>query len=92
MKRLLVALALAGCVSETPASKPAAEVASEASIGEATMLDDGTIVLTLRAEGDGVVGDGQVTYGPDDEHYEEVLKHLGGLRPGQKKPVPPWPE
>lgn len=56
------------------------------------MLEDGTLVLTLRAETDGIVGDGQVRYAPDDPHYEEVLRHLGGMKPGEKKPVPPFPE
>lgn len=62
------------------------------SIGQATMNEDGTIVLQLRAEaGDGTVGDALVTYAPGDAGYNEVLEHLGGLAPGQSKPVPPWP-
>lgn len=60
-------------------------------IGMATMEDDGTLVLDLRAEEDGgLVGHGRVTYAPDDPHYQEVLDHLGGLEPGQEKPVRPW--
>ena len=60
-------------------------------IGTATMQGDGAIVLSLRAEGPGgIVGDGQVTYRPSDPRYQEVLAHLGGLKPGQSKPVPPW--
>ena len=63
------------------------------SIGQATMEDDGTIVLQLRAEtGDGAVGEGLFTYAPGDDEYDEVLEHLGGLKPGQSKPVPPWPD
>ena len=62
-------------------------------IGEATMKPDRTIVLYLRAESaGGAVGLGMVTYAPDDPEYEDVLRHIGGLEPGQKKPVRPWPD
>jgi len=61
------------------------------SIGMATMQVDGAIVLYLRATAaGGIVGDGQVTYFPLNPRYQEVLAHLGGLKPGQSKPVPPW--
>ncbi len=61
------------------------------SIGTATMKEDGTIVLQLRAEApDGTHGSSLFTYGPDDKDYASVLKHLGGLKPGESKPVPPW--
>lgn len=56
------------------------------------MESDGTIVLRLSHHGEGIVADGQVTYKPGDEHYQEVLQHLGGLKPGETKPVAPWPD
>lgn len=63
------------------------------SIGSATMEPDGTIVMVLRAEGpDGAVGDGLDVVRPADRDYASVLAHLGGLKPGEIKPVPPWPE
>ena len=63
------------------------------SIGQANMLPDRTIVLTLRAEGPGgIVGHGQLRYPTSHPRYREVLDHLGGLEPGQTKPVPPWPD
>jgi hypothetical protein len=63
------------------------------SIGSATMEENGTIVLQLRAEGpDGKVGDGLLRYAPTHPKYAEVLRHLGGLEKGETKPVPPWPE
>jgi hypothetical protein len=34
---------------------------------------------------------GQLEIGPSDPHYEHMLRHLGGLEPGEAKPVPPWP-
>ena len=73
----------AGCVEPT----------NENSIGSATMEADGTIVLMLRAEGEGgLIGDAMFSYPPGDPHYQETLDHLCGLEPGQSKPVPPWPE
>ena len=63
------------------------------SIGQATMQDDGTIILRLRAETeDGAVGESLFTYSPADHDYRAVLEHLGGLKPGESKPVPPWPD
>ncbi len=60
-------------------------------IGKATMTEDGTIILDLRAE-DPIVGIGHArfTYPPSDPQYLDVLNHLGGLRPGEEKLVPPW--
>ncbi len=61
-------------------------------IGSATMKEDGTILLQLRAEGPGGIrGDALLTYPPGHPEYKKILKHLGGLRPGEEKPVPPWP-
>lgn len=63
----------------------------QASIGQATMRDDGTIVLRLRAESDdGAIGESLFTYAPDDDNYQSILDHIGGLTPGENKPVPPW--
>ena len=62
-----------------------------ASIGVATMTNDGTITLRLRAEGaGGMTGEGNLTYKRGNPQYEEVLHHVGGLKPGETKPVPPW--
>lgn len=63
-----------------------------ASIGSATMKPDGTIQLLLRAEGGGAVGDALLTYPKTHPQYAEILRHLGGLKPGQSKPVPPFPD
>jgi membrane-bound lytic murein transglycosylase B len=72
-------------------SKTGAVDAGPASIGSATMKADGTIQLMLRAEGGGAVGDALLVYPKTHPKYEYVLKHLGGLKPGQSKPVPPFP-
>lgn len=67
---------------------------AKGSIGSATMEHDGTIVLRLRAASDDgdTIGDGLLTYAPDHRDYKEVLRHLGGLEPGESKPVAPWPD
>jgi hypothetical protein len=64
--------------------------AAPASIGAATMARDGTITLRLRAEGRGMTGDGTLIYKRGDARYDEVERHIGGIKPGQTKPVPPW--
>jgi hypothetical protein len=62
-------------------------------IGNAEMRDDGTIVLDLFATTDsGARGMSQLVYPPNHAQYSEILNHLGGLKPGEKKGVPPWPE
>ena len=65
---------------------------AEKSIGEASMLQDGTIILQLRAEGESVIGDAMFTFSPDDERYNEILEHIKPISPGERKPVPPWPD
>lgn len=61
-----------------------------ASIGEATMDPDRTIVLHLRAVSPGAVGDGLLRYPPSHPQYASILAHLKGLEPGERKPVPPF--
>jgi hypothetical protein len=51
------------------------------------MQDDKTIVLDLY-----VPAHARMTYPPSHPEYRKVLDHIGGLEPGQKKLVPPWPD
>ena len=60
-------------------------------IGTARMLADGTILLDLVARGNGASGDARLTYPPGDPQYQAILRHLGGLQPGEIKPVRPFP-
>jgi len=67
------------------------------SIGTARMLADRTIELDLSKEphigvarSPGELGYGQVDIETTNPHYGELLQHLGGLRPGEEKPVAPW--
>jgi hypothetical protein len=75
----------------TPAPAPADKTSKE-SIGSATMEQDGTLVLNLRAEGPGAIGDGRLVYRPGDKNYQEILAHVGPIEKGQTVPVRPWPE
>ncbi|MBI4532464.1 MAG: hypothetical protein HY711_00845 [Candidatus Melainabacteria bacterium] len=62
-------------------------------IGIATMDKDGTITLQLRAEGPGnAIGDALLVYPKTHPEYKSILKHIGSLRPGEIKPVRPWPD
>jgi hypothetical protein len=95
---LCLSVLAAGCPrgattrADTPATTCVEPTAAD-SIGSATMQADGTIVLMLRAEGEGgMIGDAMFSYPPDHAEYQSVLDHLCGLAPGQTKPVPPWPE
>jgi hypothetical protein len=56
-------------------------------IGQATMQDDKTLVLDLYEP-----AHARLTYPPSHPQYRNVLDHIGGLEPGQKKLVPPWPD
>jgi hypothetical protein len=85
---VITAAVLAACSTVPHRPDPANDC-----IGSATMAADGTITLNLRAEGQrGEIGDGAVTYARDNAHYQEVLKHLDGLKPGEDKCVHPWPD
>jgi hypothetical protein len=58
--------------------------------GTAAMLDDGTISLHLRLTSDGKPFDGTITYRVTDRAYDNVLRRLGGLRPGETKEFSAW--
>src|SRR5690349_7174175 len=59
------------------------------SIGIARMLADGTI---LDGVGAGDRAQAVMQLRPGDTHYQPLLDHVGGLKPGETKHIPPWPE
>jgi hypothetical protein len=59
------------------------------SIGTALMGADGTITLNIRS-GPGAPLAGVLASRPGDVNYARILSHVGGMTPGEKKPVPPW--
>ena len=54
-------------------------------IGVATMSSDGTVTLNLRSP-DGA--EGVLAYPRSDPNYARIVSHIGGIRPGEHKPVP----
>jgi hypothetical protein len=60
------------------------------SIGVADMAGDGTITLHLKSLWPDPHEDSDLTYAPDDPQYNEIKQHLGGIAPGQSKPIPPF--
>ena len=63
-----------------------------ASIREATMEPDGTIVLHLRTTGPDAVGEAVSRTTPDNPHYKAIRDHLPNLKLGHRVPVPPFNE
>jgi hypothetical protein len=61
-------------------------------LGTAAMLDDGTLTLHLRLTSDGRPISDYLTFRVGDRAYDSILRHLGGLRPGDTKQFRPWKE
>lgn len=59
-------------------------------VGEVTMEANGDIVLTYHRTTDGLFAESQERFRPGTKDYEEVIKHVGGLKPGESKLVPAW--
>jgi hypothetical protein len=88
-----LALLVAACVALSSLAIGADEKASceaVASIGSATMTPDGVITLQIRSLPPGPIAEGLIRYTPGDAKYEEIKQHLGGISPGETKPVRPW--
>jgi hypothetical protein len=67
--------------------------AAPASIGMATQEPDGTIVLTLRADGPGgMTGDTQFRYPPAHKDSRMIQSHVGTIPAGKSVPVKPFPD
>ena len=60
------------------------------SIGTAVMGPDGTITLNIRSLPPGPIAEGVLAYKKGDPNYARIYSHLGGIRPGEHKPVPPF--
>jgi hypothetical protein len=62
-------------------------------IGDAHLAPDGTtIIVNLRRTVDSQHVSGSVRYLLGDPYYEKVMKHIGGLKPGETKLVLPFRE
>ncbi len=60
------------------------------SVGTAKMSADGTITLRVHSLWPQPFAESQLVYAPGDALYGEIKRHLGGMTPGESKPVPPW--
>ena len=87
---ILGAALLSGC--GTPHEVDARGKEERSYIGTAEMKTDGTIILQLRAELPNGFGEGYFVYPPPHPGYQNILKHIAPLEPGQSTRVRPWPE
>ena len=64
-----------------------------ADVGSAYMEADGTIEMRLRTEADdGTVGEALLVIPPGDPRHAAMVKHLDGIKPGEGRPIKPFPE
>ncbi len=59
------------------------------SVGTAKMRENGTITLRLRTLWPQPFAESLHVYAPNDPQYGLIKRHLGGISPGETKPVPP---
>jgi hypothetical protein len=59
------------------------------SVGRAQMSADGAITLRLHTLWPQPFAESERVYAPDDPRYAFIKRHLGGIAPGEIKPVPP---
>jgi hypothetical protein len=62
------------------------------SIGVATMLQNGTILIGVGGGPDLDRARAVLMVEPGDTNYQSIVDHVGGLKPGETKPIPPWPD
>ena len=59
-------------------------------IGTAKVETDGTVLLSLNADGPEFHGHASIAYAPSNEKYSEIILHLGAMKPGEIGVVLPW--
>src|SRR5258706_12497921 len=82
-----VAMFLAISVDVLAAEKPD----PAPSVGVATMLENGTILIGIRGPAPDGPLQAVLMVEPGDTNYQQIIDHIGGLRPGETKSIPPWP-
>ena len=81
---LLVAISGGALAAENPAPAP--------SVGVAKMLEDGTILIGIRGSAPDGPLQAVLMIEPGDTNYQQIIDHVGGLKPGETKSIPPWPD
>ncbi|MDR3483759.1 MAG: hypothetical protein P4M05_02485 [Bradyrhizobium sp.] len=94
MNRNLLAIFML-CIAGASAAQDVKSSAQDARasmpyLGTADMSDDGTLSLHLRLTSDGKPAGDTLTYKVTDRAYDNILRHLGGLSPGETKQFRPW--
>jgi hypothetical protein len=91
--RLAAAVLIGGCFAAPcrAQSNTGLPIPCEAvdEVGYARMSADGAITLHLRALRTDSVAAAELNVAPGDPHYDALKRHLGGIAPGEVKPVPP---
>jgi hypothetical protein len=87
---LLCAYSVVPAAAQFKKDLPPVTCATLDSIGVADMAADGTITLHLKSLWPDAHEDSDLTFAPDDPQYNEIKRHLGGIDPGQSKPIPPF--
>ncbi len=64
--------------------------AQEPPIGVAQLKENETIVLHLKGKEGDLSGEAEVEFNLGDKLYDDVFKHLGGIKKGETKLVPAW--
>jgi hypothetical protein len=65
---------------------------ADRSVGVATMLANGTILIGVGGNGPGARAQAVLEIHPGDTNYQMIVDHVGGLKPGETKLIPPWPD
>lgn len=74
-----------------PDAPPPEDLTPPESVGNAQMLEDGTLYLMFRGVGrDGSIAEALDVIKPDNKRYEQMLKHLGPMVPGDSRLIPPF--
>jgi hypothetical protein len=87
---LLAFACTTAAVAQFKKDLPPVTCATIESIGTARMAADGTITLHLQSLWPDPSADTDLSYALDDPQYDEIKQHLGGIKPGESKPIPPW--
>lgn len=60
------------------------------SIGTAELKEDRTLIFKLFTNDRGISGHAMKIIKPDDPQYQYYLDHIGGIKVGEYKNIPPF--